>query len=394
MCKTAFIMILFYTGAYAQNSWETYGYAKYLFSITDNALINKKSLTDHQVHLRLNNRWYPSDNFYAGFELRARGFYGGTVESLTPFKSFVISDYPYTDLDAVFWDKKSSFAYAQIDRLFMDYTAGSWQFTLGRQRIAWGTSWVWNIVDLFNPQSVLDFDYEEMPGSDALRIQYYTAAIGRLELAVKPSDNKFDRTAALLWLYNYQDYDIFFIAAWHQNRKLFGTAFAGDIEGAGFRGEFKWTEQISNKRLEGYLLPDFLGQNFSEDESTNISAVLSLDYTFSNSFYLHSEAMYNSIGKTKNLALYTQQAQIAGLLSPAHLSLFFETAYDIHPLVRGNFFVLHNPSDNSAIWVPSLSWSVVTNLDLYVIGLISTGKTSSEFGSYGKSLFFRTKYSF
>ena len=33
---------------------------------------------------------------------------------------------------------------------------------------------VWNPNDLFNAFSFVDFDYEERPGSDALRIQKYT----------------------------------------------------------------------------------------------------------------------------------------------------------------------------------------------------------------------------
>ena len=61
---------------------------------------------------------------------------------------------------------------------------------------------VWNITDLFNPQSVLDFDYEEKPGSDAIRIQYFTGVIGRLEFVFKPAPNKEDQSLAVLLLMN------------------------------------------------------------------------------------------------------------------------------------------------------------------------------------------------
>ncbi|KAA3615592.1 MAG: hypothetical protein D8M58_15460 [Calditrichaeota bacterium] len=371
--------------------WETYGYAKYLFSTTENDSLSNENLVDHQLHLRINNRYYPTENLSVGVEFRLRGFYGDLVEKQPQFKQTVITDYPHDDLSSLFWEKKSSLGYGQIDRLFFNYNYGDWQITFGRQRIAWGTSFVWNITDLFNPQSVLDFDYEEMPGSDALRIQYFTGVAGRLELALKSSPNKFERTVALLWLHNKWDYDFYLIAAWQHDKPILATAFAGDIYGAGFRGEFKISDSVSEQQLGETLLPI---SNYSDSDKKNINAVISLDYTFPNSFYLHSEILYNSIGKKSNTLLYSRQALKAGLLSPSQVSLFFETAYNIHPLVRGTVFLLHNPNDNSSIFVPSVSWSAITNLDLYLIGFITDGDPLTEFGSYGKALFFRTKYSF
>ncbi|MCB0282168.1 MAG: hypothetical protein KDF60_06285 [Calditrichaeota bacterium] len=389
------ILTLFLAAAnvFAQSeNWQTYGYAKYLFSVAENKLISNENLIDHQVHFRLNNRWYPTSNLTAGLEFRIRGFYGGMVEKTPGFKSTVITNYPFADLKTVLWHQNSSLGYGQVDRLFFDYTSGSWQFTIGRQRIAWGTSLVWNVIDLFNPQSILDFDYEEKPGSDAIRVQYYTGAIGRLEAVYKPAKNSNKQTAALLWLFNNWDYDFYLISAIQNNSPLFAAAFSGDIRGAGFRGEFKYTKPPSRDQLQGTLLP--FGENYSQANSKNISAVLSSDYTFPSSFYLHSEVLYNSIGKTEYSGLYTFQAVQAGLLSPSRWSLFFETAYDLHPLVRGDFFVLHNPQDNSSIFVPSISWSVITNLDLYLIGFLTEGPNLSEFGNYGKAFYLRTKYSF
>ena len=322
-----------------------------------------------------------------------RAFSGSSVQKDLYSPATTVTSYPYTDLDAVFWENPDNFAYGQIDRLFLDYSRDNWQITLGRQRIAWGTSLVWNVTDLFNPQSILDFDYEEKPGSDALRIQYFTDVIGRIEFVYKPAADKIDQSLALLYLFNNWDYDFYFIAALHQNKALAGAAFAGDIEGAGFRGEIKATGKPGREQLKGTLLPQPF-KNFSEVNAPNINAVLSLDYTFPSSLYLHGEILYNSIGKTKNSLLYMEQASQIGMLSPALTSLFFETAYDIHPLVRGDIFALINPNEKSIIYAPSVSWSVITNLDVYLIGLLSSGANKSEYSYWGKALFLRTKYSF
>ena len=372
--------------------WETSGYVKYLYSYSKNSLWSSKPLLDHQLHLRLNNRWYVNENITATLELRIRAFNGGSVSHLPGFKSAVVSDYHYADLAVSSGPDGDFFAYGQIDRVSFDYTRGDWQFTLGRQRVAWGTSLVWNVIDLFNPQSVLDFDYEEKPGSDALRIQYFTGALGRMELVLKPARESNQRIAAFLWFTNSHNYDFYTLAAWANNAPLIGGAFSGDIYGAGFRGEFKWTRTPDAELNQTFGLP--FQQTRRSGNRQNISAVLSADYTFANSFYLHSEAMYNSLGKTSDVVYFSQAAAHAGLLSPARWSLFYELAYDIHPLVRADFFALQNSLDHSYVLAPSMSFSAMTNLDLYLIGILAHGTATSEFGNFGRAVFLRAKYSF
>ena len=122
--------------------------------------------------------------------------------------------------------------------------------------------------------------------------------------------------------------------------------------------------------------------------------VLSGDYSFPNSFYIHAEVLYNRTGLTKNAGIYQRQAQQAFFLTVSRWSVFHEFAFDLHPLVRADVFSLINPDDNSHIIAPSISWSVLTNLDLYIIAFISKGNMLSEFGGIGKAAFFRLKYSF
>lgn len=391
--KRLFLFIIFSAPLFCfAQDWETSGYVKYLYSHSKIPLLNVKPLIDNQLHLRLNNRLYLSDFLSASLELRIRAFQGGSVSRIPGFTSGVVTTYPYADLSVQSVRHGEFFAYGQIDRVALDYNSGNWDFTLGRQRVAWGTSLVWNVIDLFNPQSVLDFDYEEKPGSDALRVQYFTGAVGRVEAVIKPAPKSNDRTFALLWMTNSHDYDFYTILAWMNKSPVFGAAFSGDIQGAGFRGEMRLTGKPSREAL-GDTWQSFI-ENYSEAQGANLSAVLSIDYTFRTSLYLHGETLYNSLGKSANAAFYAQQANRAGLLSPARWSLFGEMAYDINPLLRGDIFMLVNPNDRSYVMAPSLSWSVITNLDLYVIGLLADGGSSSEFGNFGRAVFLRSKYSF
>jgi len=369
------------------------GYAKYLFSTTKSPLIVER-LNDHLIHVRINTRWYPTESLQAALELRMRGFYGGSVQHVPQFLDQIKSHYDYVQLDNVLWNTKKSIGYAQIDRLWLDYSLDNLEITLGRQRIAWGTCLVWNVIDLFNPQSILDFDYEEKPGADALRIQYYTGAVSRIEFSVKPGKNKKSTIAAAFLSFNTAEYDLCGITGIRNNRWIFGGAWAGDILKAGFRGEFLVSDAPNKGAPDSYSNSSYFGTSFFKYDKPVVSAVLSGDYTFPNSFYIHSEVLYNSNGKVENAGVFYWEALQAGMLSPARWSLFQEFSYNIMPLIKGSVFGIFNPNDKSYIIVPQFNWSITANLDFTLIGFLASGAHFTEWGDYGNSVVVRFKYSF
>ena len=385
--KLAFILLVFsFSTSFAQlSSYEINGYGKYLFSSTKLPGATER-YNDHLIHVRLNTHWYPTDNFKAVMEMRLRGYYGESVEKLPDFVNQIKGNYDFLKLDAIIWEGRKTVGYGEIDRLYIDWNYNKLQFTLGRQRIAWGTSWTWNPTDIFNPLSVLDFDYEERPAVDAIRAQYYTGAVSKVEFAFKPAKEKDKIIAAGLLSLNIRDYDFNFIGGLKNNKWLTGIGWAGDISGAGFRGEI-----LVNKGVKK-LLPD--SKNYFGSGSINYSFVLSGDYTFPNSFYIHTEILYNSIGVKDSTSLFQKTGLNLGLLTAARWSIYHEFAYDINPLVRGTIFGLFNPDDKSFVIVPSVSYSIVTNLDLLLLMMVFNGDTLTEYGSYGSTLFIRLKYSF
>ncbi len=373
---------------------EVYGYAKYLFGTTKYPFYNER-FEDHLLHARLNTRWYPVGSLTAALEFRFRAYYGDSVEKIPGFLDQIRTHHEFNDLDAVLWNKGNSLGYLETDRLWLDWVKDKFEVTIGRQRIAWGTSWVWNPTDLFNPQSPLDFDYEELPGTDAVRIQYYTGPVTKLEAAIRPAKT-FDRViAAGLISLNKWDYDFNLIGGIKNNRWVLGGGWSGDILDAGFRGEFTITQKpgiIKQYENLSVIFPSY--QPVSAFNEPVVSFVLSGDYTFPNSFYIHTEVMYYNTGKTVNAGLYQQEALDLGLLSPARWSVYQEFSYNITPLLRGSLFGIFNPDDRSYVIVPSASYSVITNLDLYVIALLFNGDTLTQYGDYGSSFYARVKYSF
>jgi hypothetical protein len=384
--KLLLLFIISFNISFAQlSSFEINGYTKYLFSFAKfpGAL---ERYDDHLLHVRLNTRWYPADNLRAVMEMRLRAYYGESVEMIPNFDEQVKGNYDYLNLDAVLWNENKSLGYGEIDRLYLDWNYKQFQLTLGRQRVAWGTSWAWNPIDIFNPLSVLDFDYEERPAVDAVRAQYYTGPVSKVEIAFKPAKEKKDIIAAGLLSINLWDYDFNFIAGLKDERWLSGFGWVGDISGAGFRGELLISERKK-------IIVPVSNVEFGSDDLI-YSLVLSADYTFPNSFYIHTEVLHNNIGVENLTAQFQPQALNLGLLTAARWSIYQEFAFDFHPLVRGTVFGLFNPDDKSFAVVPSVSYSVLTNLDLLLLVMFFEGKPLTEFGSYGSTIFLRLKYSF
>ena len=361
------------------STFQAGGYLKSLSSWTFPP--GQEAYFDHLLHARLNTKWFPTDNLTGVLELRGRWYYGTSVERTPDFARQLEHDAGVGTLGVVLWEGERNIAYGEIDRLYADWSPGRWQATVGRQRISWGTNLVWNPIDLFNPLSVLDFDYEERPAADAVRVQYFTGAVSKIEVAIKPGDRNVKSISAVQWSTNRWDYDFHVLGGLREGAFVGGAGWAGDIMGGGFRGEVLVSE-----------IPGPLRQPESSDVMT--SAAVSGDYTFPNSFYIHTEVLYNSKGVTENAALARPSAVALGLLSPARWSLYQEFSYDVSPLVRAGVFAIYNPDDHSSVIFPSATWSVITNLDLTALALFFSGAPLTEYGGYGAIGYLRLKWSF
>lgn len=374
------------------SSFEYNGYGKYLFGSAKQPGSDDR-LNDNLIHLRLNSKWFASDAFTAALELRYRAYYGNSVEEVPSFKELIQTPRDFVDLDVILWESTRSLGYLEIDRLWLDYYRENLQVTLGRQRVAWGTAWVWNPTDIFNPLNVLDFDYEERPATDAIRVQYYTGAVAKIDIAYKPAKDPNNQVLAGLWNINNWNYDFNFIAGMRFKRWLAGFSWAGDVFGGGFRGEVL-VSQAPDKPDTNSVYESIGESSLSSSDKPIVSIALSGDYTFPNTFYIHTEVLYNSIGKTSNVFLFLPEASELGMLSAARWSVYQEFSYDITPLMRGSIFGIFNPNDKSFVVVPSITYSLFTNLDLFFITLLFEGDPLTEFGEFGASVYIRGKYSF
>ena len=254
--------------------WEVKGYLSNMQSVMVLDESNKW-INDNLFHNRLNIFWYPNLNFEASIQFRNRFMYGQTIQMNPDYAKSIDNERSFLDLSINLLENKSSFLNTTIDRAYIKYNKGKFVSTIGRQRINWSQTFVWNPNDIFNVSNFFDFDYPEKPGSDAIRLQYYSGFASTIELAAKLDHNN-KITAAGYYRFNTFGYDFQVLGGLFAESDYFaGIGWAGDIKGGGFRGEMT------------YLHP----RSKVKDTTGIFYLAVNGDYTFKNSLYIQFEGL-------------------------------------------------------------------------------------------------------
>ena len=368
MHKYLIIILLLVTSSflYSQNDdkkWALYGYTSFMNSNSFDSISNIW-LIDNQLHNRTNFTYFFGDNLTFTAQLRTRFIYGNSILLIPDYDKMIEVENGYLDMNNNIIREQNFLLNINMDRLLFKYTNGNWDISLGRQRINWGRTMVWNPNDIFNTYSYFDFDYAEKPGSDALRIQYYTGAASYIEFASSVNyENRLTAATKLLlnkWNYDWQ----FIIGEMEQRDYIVGFGWAGAIKSFGFRGEATYFKPID--------------ANDTIRESS-LSATASFDYTFSNTLNIMVQVLYTKITKDNPISnfstFYTSNLN-AKYLSFSPWNMFINAKYPITPLLNISLGGMYYPDANSIFINPSIDYSLSNNLEFSFIYQYFKGKTS------------------
>ncbi|MEO9806605.1 MAG: hypothetical protein ABJF04_25310 [Reichenbachiella sp.] len=356
------------------------GYLKYMHTTIVPAY-DSTMITDNFLHNRLNYTWYLSENLTFKTSMRNRFFWGELVRDIPFIYSNLGDDTGYFDLSILWSNGTSTALHSVFDRMNLTYQNDKLEIIAGRQRVNWGTALIWNPNDIFNSYSFFDFDYEERPGTDAVQFNYYTGSTSSVSMVYALADDLEQSTLAAKYKFNKNTYDIQFIGGYQREFFVVGGGWAGDIKGAGFKGEGT------------YFIP-------KEDkvEETQFVGTVEFDYTMSNGIYLQTAYLFNSGGlNVENgnySAFYLDRSLSVQTLSPAMHNLFFQVSGALSPILSAALASMINPKDGSLFIGPNVSWSVVENFDFLIAAQLFRGDRMTLYGDGGSLIFGRFKYSF
>jgi hypothetical protein len=377
------VFVLPYMAHARERDWTLTGYVKDLFMYYFPEQPDGLHIDDqytNTLHNRLNFEWFATNKLTVVIENRNRLIGGNMIRNFPAYQSTIEADPGYLDLSVIPFEGDSWFLHCMIDRAYLDWTSGSWQIRIGRQRVNWGVNLVWNPNDIFNTFSYFDFDYEERPGTDAVRIQYYTGATSSAELVYKLGENSNEMALAGLYRFSHWNYDFQLMGGWVGPDMVAGFGWAGDIKGAGFRGEFS----------------QFIPRQSGSDSQSATVASVSADYTFPSSFYIHFSALFNSLGKNgmSDLNPIFSSELSAKSLAYGKYELFGQCSYPVTPLLNANISAIGNAADGSMYLGPSVNYSLQPNIELMLTAQFFLGDENSEYGNIGQLAFARIKWSF
>ncbi|HFB99806.1 MAG TPA: hypothetical protein ENJ53_03270 [Phaeodactylibacter sp.] len=350
------------------------GYVKYLPSVSfTNA---EDLLTNNLIHNRINVQAFFGENWTAKVAFRNRLIYGELVKLTPNYSKLISEDNGELDLSFLLVDKKTLLLHSIIDRIYLDFAKNKWQVRLGRQRINWGINLAWNTNDLFNAYNIVDFDYEEKSGTDALRVQYY-AEKSTSELAYKIGKDLDHSIIAALYKFNKWKYDFQFLAANYNEDIALGTGWAGNIKNAGFKGEATF---FQNKN--------------SSDKVFSLST--SVDYFFKKGLYLNVSVLFTSNGSNTfdaSILNFTSSTLSAKRLMPTKFSYLVQLSNQFNPRIQASWTTIYGQGMNILFIMPAVTYSIADNWDLNLTGQLFFAEVSS-FDNLNNSIFLRLQYSF
>jgi hypothetical protein len=353
------------------------GYVSTLQSVMFDSL-SGPFINDNLIHNRLNLKGYINDHLTFAAEFRNRLFTGDMVKAGPEYSESIGSDQGIADLSWNIINEQSFFLNTTIDRLWFDFNYGKLQARIGRQRINWGQTLVWNPNDIFNAYSYFDFDYIERPGSDAIRLQYYPGFSSAIEIAIK-ADFEDKITAATLYRFNKWGYDLQFLAGYFNSEDLVaGAGWSGALGSISFRGEVTWFQPADK---------------FSDTTGTGIFTI-GFDKVFKNNSMAQIQLMYSN----KPADLDSFGSLYFGTMSTKDLafskfSAFGLYSYPVTPLSNVSLSAMWFPDMKGYYAGPSIDYSFAENADLSLFWQHFESKNGVERTRINLG-FLRVKFSF
>lgn len=251
-----------------------------------------------------------------------------------------------TGLDQLIWDKVYIKTYLPL-----------FSITAGKQRIAWGTGYLWNPTDIFNP-FVLSFAVkeEETTNAEALRLEVPLGTASGIDGYVvtgRPWEST-PRGLRLKGNVGLFDLSASYVDQGNLGHQL-GFDTVGEVWGLGVRGEVAF-------KSAGYT-----------------QTMLGWDYTLDNGIGLMMEYYFNGQGR-KDKNNYDWNGYYAGTISQLGMDyLFFNMNKLIDEITSIKGSIVINLNDYSFLIYPQYTRNMMQNLDVSLEAMILGGQEGSEF---------------
>jgi hypothetical protein len=359
-----------------KNRLQINGYIKDLQSL--NFQQNFTNLTTgNLIHHRLNVKWQPVRRITTAVEIRNRLFWGEEIAQVPDSSREFRNRNEALDLSWNASDHERMVLNTTIDRLWIEYAREKWNVRVGRQRVNWGIGTTWNPNDLFNTFNFLDFDYEERPGVDGVKFQYFMGDMDYVETSISFAETPDKIVSAVRYFNNIATYDLQFIAGIYCEQPTLGFGWSGSIKETGFKGEFQYFFKKS-------------------DIKQQLNLTIEVDHVFQKGWYLNTGLFLNTTGITasEEITMITNLQFSPRNLMPTRWNATFTVSKELSPLLAIANTIVYSPNADLTILLPTISYNATENLDINLVWQSFFIEQQSSFGDLSHRCFVRFKWSY
>lgn len=357
------------------------GHIKYQPGITDSA---DESAVNQSFDIRVIKE-DQIDDFRIRADAQAVGAFGssfGLSQGVPAFFSGALApkdDRRFFRLTHTLEDSSDSRSAIRFDRLYLDHSSENLVLRAGRDALTWGSGFLFQALDPFNPFSPTAVDKDYKIGDDMLYGQYSLSEGRDIQIAIMPRRNidsgrvaanassfagKFHGTARALRL----DYDL--IIGRHYESGLVGLGLSRSMGGAVFRLNLGASHELGGK--------------------TYTSLVANADRSFSlleKNFYLFLEYFHSGFGEPKDDYLSPSAALTDRLLRGelytigkdyAALGARLETNPRLNLYLNG----ILNLGDQSSALQARAVFDWLENSNISIGGSLPFGGSGTEYGGF------------
>lgn len=342
-----------------QRKWLVDGYVK---QMQTNIIAPGTIITDHLLHHRLNFTHYTSNNITIKAGVRDRILYGDLTQNYelftgVPYSAVIDGGNDALDMSLFLVKSNQLYWHLLFDRAYIEYVKGDWEVRAGRQRINWGINTFWNPHDIFNAFNFFDFDYEERPGSDAIRIKKYKGINTSYEFALKYFDSLENATAAFLYRTTLKQYDLQTLLGVHNTDIVIGGGWAGYIKKKyGFKGELSYFQPYQDLSAKGVFV-----------------ASLGTDFRVKKKWLTAIGVLYNEqrSGNSTNILDLTNSNNISAKnLSGQAWNILLSTGREINSRLSWNIATMYTPLSDGVLLANTFTYSIKNNWDFDLINQV------------------------
>lgn len=352
------------------------GYIKEMaYSVFDKDF--REPVSTNLLHNRINIDWKPQKTISAAVEFRNRLYWGDAVNTTPAFTSLLRNENEWLNLSALWVNTSRVVFQTNIDRAWAEFRQPKWMVRLGRQRINWGLTTVWNPNDIFNTYNFLDFDYEERPGADAVYARYNFSDSSAIDMAVNPNGDSKRSIGAMRYCVNRRGYHLQMLAGLYRNKLTAGFGWAGTLGSLSYKGE-------------GQI---FIGE---EDSVNRFNYSLELSYSFKKGWYVSGSVLHNTTGLSEPV---TNTAKINFRLSPINpmpgrWSFITIASKQFKPGLSSSLNLVYSPEIQLFIIYPSFNYQLLHRLDADLVLQSFFLELQKKFQATSHTAFVRLKYRF